>query len=166
MATTTTVRASPSDAAANAEGFLRRLGVSENIPVAWEDKDFYSRLLRGLLKVDAIDRGRVTCSFTVTPSVTNPYNTLHGGAVAAIAEVVGLGCAKTVVAGDKELFLGESSTAYLSAARLNAEVEVDGSILRQGRSVVVTTVEFRLKKTRQLIYTCRSTFYVMPVASL
>ena len=51
----------------------------------------------------------------------NPYNTLHGGAVAAVAEVVALACAKTV-AGDKELFLGESSTAYLAAARLNVRI--------------------------------------------
>ncbi|ONK76366.1 uncharacterized protein A4U43_C03F26940 [Asparagus officinalis] len=50
----------------------------------------------------------------------NPYNSLQGGegVVAAVAEEVGLTCAKTV-AGDKEFFLWESSTAYLSAARLN-----------------------------------------------
>lgn len=49
---------------------------------------------------------------------------------------------------------------------LQEVVEVDGSILRQGRSVVVTTVEFRMKKTQKLAYTSRATFYVMPVASL
>lgn len=48
----------------------------------------------------------------------NAYNTLHGGAVAALAETVGMACARAV-AGDKELFLGELSTGYLAAARLD-----------------------------------------------
>lgn len=48
----------------------------------------------------------------------NAYNTLHGGMVAAVAEAVGMACARAA-AGDKEMFLGELSTAYLSAARLN-----------------------------------------------
>jgi hypothetical protein len=50
--------------------------------------------------------------------VQNAYNTLHGGAVAAVAEAVGMACARAA-AGDKEMFLGELSTAYLSAARLD-----------------------------------------------
>ena len=48
----------------------------------------------------------------------NGYNTLHGGAVAALAEAVGMACARAA-AGDKEMFLGELSTAYLAAARLD-----------------------------------------------
>lgn len=48
----------------------------------------------------------------------NQYKTLHGGAVAAVAEAVGMACARAAV-GDKEFFLGELSTAYLAAARLN-----------------------------------------------
>jgi len=50
--------------------------------------------------------------------VQNQYNTLDGGAVAAVAETVGLACARAA-AGDKEMFLGELSTAYLAAARVN-----------------------------------------------
>ena len=51
-------------------------------------------------------------------AVQNTYNTLHGGAVAAVAEAVGMACARAA-AGDREMFLGELSTAYLSAARLD-----------------------------------------------
>jgi acyl-coenzyme A thioesterase 13 len=49
-------------------------------------------------------------------SLQNPYNTLHGGAVAAVAEAIGMACAQAA-AGDREMFLGELSTAYLAAAR-------------------------------------------------
>jgi hypothetical protein len=50
--------------------------------------------------------------------VPNAYNTLHGGAVAAIAEAIGMACTRAA-AGDNEMFLGELSTTYLSAARLD-----------------------------------------------
>lgn len=46
----------------------------------------------------------------------NAYNTLHGGAVGSIAEIVAIACARTVVHKDKELFLGELSVSYLAAA--------------------------------------------------
>jgi hypothetical protein len=58
--------------------------------------------------------------------VQNAYNTLHGGAVAAVAEAVGMACARAA-AGDKEIFLGELSTAYLAAAR--ADVSFSDHIL-------------------------------------
>ncbi|KAH0465387.1 hypothetical protein IEQ34_005490 [Dendrobium chrysotoxum] len=146
-------------------GFFKTLGLFKNIPEDSERKDFYSDIIRSFLKVDYIDRGRVLCTLKVNAAVVNIYNTLHGGAVASVAEMVGLACAQTA-AGDKEFFLGEFSTAYLSAAGLDTEVEVEGSILRQGRSVVVTNIEFRIKESKKLAYTARATYYIMPAASL
>ncbi|KAI0520528.1 hypothetical protein KFK09_008004 [Dendrobium nobile] len=146
-------------------GFFKTLGLFKSIPEASERKDFYSDIIRSLLKVDCIDRGRVLCTLKVNAAVVNIYNTLHGGAVASVAEMVGLACVQTA-AGDKEFFLGEFSTAYLAAAGLDTEVEVEGSILRQGRSVVVTNIDFRIKESKKLAYTARATYYIMPAASL
>ncbi|KAK8963366.1 hypothetical protein KSP40_PGU004295 [Platanthera guangdongensis] len=50
--------------------------------------------------------------------------------------------------------------------RCAAEIEVEGCILRKGRSVIVTCINFRIKESKKLAYTARSTYYVMPVASL
>ena len=47
-----------------------------------------------------------------------------------------------------------------------AEVLVDASVVRSGRNLTVVAVEFKLKKTEQLIYTARATFYNRPVAML
>ncbi|KAG6477855.1 acyl-coenzyme A thioesterase 13 [Zingiber officinale] len=138
---------------------------SHEIPGFAQKKGFYSDLHRSILKVDRVERGRVICSLTVDSAVANKYKTLHGGAVASVAEMVSLACAKTV-AGDKDFFLGELTTAYLSSASLNEVITVDAFILRQGRSVVVTSVNFSTKTTGKLLYTSRSTFYIMPVASL
>ena len=148
--------------------FIQALGVDASLPASAERPDAYSALVRALLSsvtVSSSPRPRVSCTLTVSSAATNAYNTLHGGAVAAVAEAVGMACARAA-AGDKEMFLGELSTAYLSAARLDSEVEVEAQILRKGRSVVVTTVEFRLKDSKKLCYTSRATFYIMPVASL
>lgn len=49
----------------------------------------------------------------------NFFKSLHGGAFAAAVELVAIACARTVVAEDKELFLGEISLAYLSGASKN-----------------------------------------------
>lgn len=44
------------------------------------------------------------------------YGGLHGGALASVAEMVAVDCARTVVGKEKELFLGELSNSYLSSA--------------------------------------------------
>lgn len=44
---------------------------------------------------------------------------MHGGVVASVAEMVAVACARTVVGKEKELFLGELSNSYLSAAPQN-----------------------------------------------
>ncbi|KAJ9680958.1 hypothetical protein PVL29_020061 [Vitis rotundifolia] len=129
-------------------------------------KDFYSHLIRSLLEVDSVERGRITCLVSVKPAVINYFGGLHGGAVAAIAELVSIACARTVVAEDKELFLGELGMSYLSAAQKNAELTVSASVVRSGRNVTVIAVEFKMRETSKLVYTARATFYNMPMAKL
>ncbi|CAK9180045.1 unnamed protein product [Ilex paraguariensis] len=107
------------------------------------------------------------CIYTFSPYIfLNAYGGLHGGAVAAVAEMVSIACARTVVSKDKDLFLGELSMSYLFAAPRNAEVIVDASVVRSGRNVTAVTVEFRLGESGGVVYTAKATFYNMPVASL
>ena len=49
----------------------------------------------------------------------NIFGALHGGAIAAVAEMVSIACARTVVAEDKDIFLGELCITYLSSAPIN-----------------------------------------------
>ncbi|KAL7258875.1 hypothetical protein ACSBR1_004895 [Camellia fascicularis] len=100
-------------------GFLKGAGTSDTIPPQFETKELFSDFIRGLLKVDRIERGRVSCFLSVKPSAMNFYGGLHGGAVASVAEMVSIACARTVVGKDKELFLGELGISYLSAAPRN-----------------------------------------------
>lgn len=52
----------------------------------------------------------------------NAFGGMHGGAVGSIAERVAIACARTVAGKDKELFLGELSMSYLSAATVNVSL--------------------------------------------
>ena len=54
--------------------------------------------------------------------IQNFYETFHGGALAAVADAISIACARTVVAEDKEIFLGEQSMSYLSAASENVSI--------------------------------------------
>ncbi|XP_078167700.1 thioesterase superfamily protein isoform X1 [Carex rostrata] len=155
----------PADSIANLMRFLRNVGMGKSLPSIAHSQDSISHIIRSILSVDLIQPGHIICTLTVNPTVSNFYNTLHGGVVASVSEAMTLACAKSV-AGDKELFLGEMTTSYLSAARIDEKVEVEASILRQGRRVIVTSVDFRIKTTKKLLYTSRTTVYIMPVASL
>ena len=52
-------------------------------------------------------------------TLQNIYGNFHGGAVAAVAEKVSYACARTVVAEDNGIFLGDMSISYLSAAPIH-----------------------------------------------
>ncbi|KAM7476385.1 hypothetical protein LguiB_023628 [Lonicera macranthoides] len=157
----------PSQSVSYMNDFFQGVGVSATIPPNCDSKDFYSDLIRGhFLEVNRVERGKVSCLLSVKAGITNFYGGLHGGAVAAVAEMVAIACARTVVGKEKEIFLGELSNSYLSAAPCNAEVMVDGSVVRSGRNLTVIAIEFRLKDNEKLVYTSRATFYNAPIASL
>ncbi|OIT31061.1 PREDICTED: acyl-coenzyme A thioesterase 13-like [Nicotiana attenuata] len=137
-----------------------------NFPPQHDAKDSFSELTRGCLKVHDIQPGKVYCILSVKPAISNIYQSMHGGAVGAVAERVSIACARTVVGKDKELFLGELSMSYVSAAPSSSVVVVDGSVIRSGRNLTVVAVDFRLKDSGKLVYTSNATFYHMPVASL
>ncbi|XP_022769708.1 uncharacterized protein LOC111313308 [Durio zibethinus] len=146
--------------------FFKNVGISDPNVENYSSKDFYSNLLCNHLKTDSVRRGHVTCFATVKPPIANYFGGLHGGAVAAIAERVAIATARTVVGEDKEIFLGELGMSYLSAAPKNAELIVEGSVVRSGRNITVVAIEFKMKKTGKLVYTSRATFYNSPISKL
>ncbi|RAL48961.1 hypothetical protein DM860_001281 [Cuscuta australis] len=114
-----------SDSIISLDGILRDVGVfSTSFPDEHQAKDSLSHLTRGLLKVQHIHPGKITCLFIVKPAILNAFGGMHGGAVGALAERVAIACARTVVGEEKELFLGELSMSYLSSAPLNVSLSL------------------------------------------
>ncbi|KVH89129.1 uncharacterized protein LOC112527056 [Cynara cardunculus var. scolymus] len=166
MAKTVVSKEMPSETVTKVTNFFTRLGGGTVIPAKYEGEDVHFDLIRSLLKVQHIHRGRITCILTVKPYACNAYNTLHGGVIGSVAEIVAIACARTVVNKDKELFLGELSVSYLAAAVKQTEVIVDASVVRSGRNLTIVAIEFKLKNSEHSTSLCRATFYNMPVASL
>ncbi|KAE8733339.1 Signal recognition particle receptor protein isoform 1 [Hibiscus syriacus] len=146
--------------------FLESVGISDPEVENYSSNDFYSVLLCNHLKTHTVQRGHVTCVTTVKPPITNFFGGLHGSVVAAIAERVAIATARTVVGEDKDIFLGELAISYLSSATINAELIIDGSVIRSGRSITVIAIEFKMSKTGKLVYSCRATFYNSPIPKL
>ncbi|KAF4386755.1 hypothetical protein CsatB_011872 [Cannabis sativa] len=146
--------------------FLSNVGAAKPIPDHCNTKGFFSDVITAVLKPLTVSPGHITCLLTVKPAVANFYGSLHGGALAAVAEAISIACAKTVLGDDKEFFLGEQSMSYLSAAPVDAEVIANAQVVRSGRNLTVISIDFKLKKTQKLVYTARATFYNMPVSKL
>ncbi|KAE9605436.1 hypothetical protein Lal_00024825 [Lupinus albus] len=146
--------------------FFGLVGHGIPIPEECNTDGFFSHFLRSFINVHHIQRGQISCTILAKPPISNGFGTLHGGAVGSFVEVLATACARTVVAEDKELFLGEISISYLSGTPVNEEVLANASVVKSGRNLTVVTVEFKLKKTGNLLYITHATFYNMPVASL
>ncbi|CAL5196148.1 unnamed protein product [Lathyrus oleraceus] len=146
--------------------FFKLMGVGAPFPENCNTDGFLDSFLRNFIKVDLIQPGRISCTVVAKPPLCNGYGTLHGGAVASLVEVLSTACARTVVAEDKQLFLGEISISYLSATPMDEEVVANASVVKSGRNLTVVALEFKLKKTGNLLYLTHVTFYNMPVSSL
>ncbi|KAL6840171.1 hypothetical protein ACP4OV_029981 [Aristida adscensionis] len=106
------------------------------------------------LRVDAIEPGRVLCTFAVPPRLT----------LASLVDLVG----------SAVLFAGGSPTtgvsleitvSYLRAARANEEIEIDARVLGIGATTGCVTVEVRRKGTGEVIAHGRHTKYLAVVSS-
>lgn len=74
--TTTTVISKDlsSEVVSQITGFFNRRGISENIPHNYTTKDSHSDFIRGLfVKIDLVQRGRISCLLSVKPAVTVNY---------------------------------------------------------------------------------------------
>lgn len=86
--------------------------------------------------------------------------------MASISERLSMACARTFVSEEKQLFLGELSMSYLSAAPVTSELVVEGSVVRSGRNLTVVNVEFKMKDTMKVTYLARATFYQSIISKL
>ncbi|KAK9735610.1 hypothetical protein RND81_04G215500 [Saponaria officinalis] len=130
----------------------------DNLPY----KFFDPFIIQGL-HVDLIEHGRIICTFNVPNRLLNTANTLHGGAIASLVDLVGSAVIYTVGAPSTGVSV-EINVSYLDAAQLNEEIEIEGKALRIGKSIGVVSVELRKKANGKIIAQGRHTKY-LPVTS-
>ncbi|KAJ8447770.1 hypothetical protein Cgig2_015133 [Carnegiea gigantea] len=115
------------------------------------------------LRTDLVEPGRILCSFNVPARLLNTANTLHGGAIASLIDLVGSAVILTAGAPTTGVSV-EINVSYLDAALLNEEIEIEAKALRVGKAIAVVAVELRKKGTGKIIAQGRHTKY-LPVTS-
>ncbi|XP_071682589.1 uncharacterized protein [Lolium perenne] len=121
------------------------------------------------VRLDAAEHGRVLCSFLVTPRHASPQGYLLSGVTATLADQMGSAVIYSIGVGlGGEDFSGvglsgvslEISVSYVDTATVGEEIEVEGKLLRAGKSVCVVSIDFRKKRTGKLIAQARHTKYL------
>lgn len=139
----------PSDErCAQAEAFLR--GSVEN-------NRFDARALAGLTAICA-QPGRVSCALEVTEGLSNRYETLHGGCIATIVDVV-----TTAALVTRSEFGGvtlELNCSYLNAAKVGEWVEVEARVLKVGGAVAVLACTLTARGSGRVVAEGRHTKYL------
>ncbi|KAK7353835.1 hypothetical protein VNO80_19287 [Phaseolus coccineus] len=126
---------------------------------------FLEPLIMNSLKVDLIEPGRIICSMKIPQRLLNAGNSLHGGATAALVDVVGSAVIPTVGhSGSTTGVSVEINVSYLDAAYVDEEIEIEARALRVGKAVAVISVEFKKKKTGKIFAQGRHTKF-LPLSS-
>ncbi|CAH9123310.1 unnamed protein product [Cuscuta epithymum] len=120
---------------------------------------FFEPFISYGIKVDLVERGRLVCNLKVPPRLVNMGNFLHGGATAALVDIVGSAVIHTVGAPSTGVSV-EISVSYLDAAFLHEEVEIEAKVLRVGKTLAFVNVELRKKKTGKIVAQGRHTKYL------
>jgi acyl-coenzyme A thioesterase 13 len=145
--------------------WLRVMGTDASLPSICQRNGFKENLILRHLKVDRVEPGLAIFILTVKSPITNRYRTFHGGAVATVASIAAMAAVKTI-SGDKTFSLSEMCISYVSAARIDVELEIEAKVLRFGKSIAVSSIDIRNKTTKQITFQGRATFYHMPTSSL
>ncbi|GAX79485.1 hypothetical protein CEUSTIGMA_g6926.t1 [Chlamydomonas eustigma] len=106
----------------------------------------FDTLTLGCLCVKSSSAGKLICTFPVTQDVTNRYQTLHGGCIATLVDVVSSAALFTV--SDRTGVSVNLATTYLLPTALGTTVIVEATVLRVGRSLATIQVEVRLPDGR------------------
>ncbi|KAI3864280.1 hypothetical protein MKX03_006113 [Papaver bracteatum] len=111
------------------------------------------------IKVDLVEPGRIICSMKVPPRLLNSGNSLHGGAMSSLVDIIGVSAKNTAGAKSSGVSVG-INISYLDYVYLDEEIEIEAKVVRVGKAVGVATVELRKKKTGKIVAQGRHTMYL------
>ncbi|GMH07659.1 hypothetical protein Nepgr_009499 [Nepenthes gracilis] len=120
---------------------------------------FFERFIVHGIRVDLVEPGRLLCSYRVPPRLLNTANTLHGGAIASLVDMVGSAVIYSVGVPSTGVSV-EINVSYLEGALPNEEIEIEAKNLRVGKAIAVVSVELRKKETGKIIAQGRHTKFL------
>ncbi|AES72955.1 putative acyl-CoA hydrolase [Medicago truncatula] len=123
-------------------------------------QEFLGHLVVRGLRLDLIEPGRIVFSMKIPPNLLNSSNCLHGGAITTLVDLVGATAVPTAGFSWSSGVSVEINVSCLDAAYVDEEIEIDGRVLRVGKTIAVISVELRKKKTGQIFAQGRHTKYI------
>eukprot|EP00884_Botryococcus_braunii_P006371 jgi/Botrbrau1/15735/Bobra.4_1s0104.2 len=101
---------------------------------------FDTTALHAIYDIEAFE-GRLVCKLPVTELVQNRFGTLHGGCIATLVDVVTSAALVTLVRRPSVSLT--MSIDYLNPAELGTVVEIEGRVVKHGKSIAVTECDIR-----------------------
>uniref|UniRef100_A0A6B2LTT1 Acyl-coenzyme A thioesterase 13 n=1 Tax=Arcella intermedia TaxID=1963864 RepID=A0A6B2LTT1_9EUKA len=98
----------------------------------------------------------VKCTLPITEKVSNAYGGLHGGATATLVDIVGT-MAQLSVDHRKPGVSIDLNVSYTNKAPIGETVDIEGRVLKSGKSFVFTEVEIRRQSDAKLVAKGRHT---------
>eukprot|EP00035_Acanthoeca_spectabilis_P004060 m.98416 g.98416 ORF g.98416 m.98416 type:complete len:192 (+) comp12427_c0_seq3:117-692(+) len=131
-------------------------GMASMIGRQFPSKGGYDSVLSENLVVTTVNADSVVACVKVTEPLANAFNTLHGGAIATLVDVLGT---MALLAQDSSRpgVSVEINVTYMSAAKVGSDITVEGSVLKLGRSLGFTEVRLSDTMTGKLIAVGRHT---------
>ncbi|MCO5593974.1 hypothetical protein L7F22_047993 [Adiantum nelumboides] len=109
--------------------------------------------------------GHLFFNLTVTPSITNRYTTLHGGAIGSLVEALGLAAVRSV-AKSSSWSVTDINISYMAGTPIEEEVEFEARVLRVGKIIAVAAVDGKNKNSAKVVAQGRVTMCSTSLSNL
>ncbi|KAH7424209.1 hypothetical protein KP509_12G095300 [Ceratopteris richardii] len=103
--------------------------------------------------------GHLFFTLKVTSGIANRYETLHGGAIGSLVEI--LGCAAIIsITGSSTGSVSDINISYISGTPVKEELDLEAHVLKVGNKIAVASVDIRHKVSGKVAAQGRVTMYL------
>ncbi|KAI3450305.1 hypothetical protein Pfo_006970 [Paulownia fortunei] len=128
------------------------------------ETSFYEYFILRGIRVDLVQPGSISCSFKVPPRLTDRNGKLAMGAIASLIDEIG---AAVVHQDGQPMDVSvDMSISYISAAKMNDELEIISRCLGRLGGYAGTNVLIRNKRTGEVVAEGRHSLFSKPASKM
>ncbi|KJH46762.1 hypothetical protein DICVIV_07178 [Dictyocaulus viviparus] len=124
--------------------------VKQYLGMCMKAKNFME--IAGTMRLISASEGRIRVEFDVTPRMTNPSGTLHGGCTATLIDILTTGACLTTLRQLPGVSV-DLHVTYLGAVKEGETVVLDAEVIRAGKTLAFTKADLFLKSTNKIVAT-------------
>uniref|UniRef100_A0A8D8PQV7 Acyl-coenzyme A thioesterase 13 n=1 Tax=Cacopsylla melanoneura TaxID=428564 RepID=A0A8D8PQV7_9HEMI len=116
------------------------------------DHEGHDTILKKVKIVEANDKGTCIAELTVEKEHTNIFNTLHGGYIATLVDII----TSLAILAHPRVGKGVSvnlNVSYLKPAKLGDELVIEGTTSKAGRTLAYLDCKIYIKSTKEIVAT-------------